>query len=132
MGVTPLRRAAVVSLVSLLAGCGGGFSLGIGGYYEDDEEWPSVSLVATDDGVPAGGALRFVAAAAHHSGIHRVEFMRYDQNVAHVVGVDYTEPYEMVIAAPDDGRDSLHVVARAVANEGQIADSNGVSVAVLP
>lgn len=127
----PARRLACALLPAcLLAGCGGGFSLYYGGDYDG---WaPSVSLAAAQDTVIVGQMVRLVAAAADENGIEYVEFYRLDGGGAVLLGSDPKPPYEWDAVAPDDGRASLRVFARATDRAGNWADSNTVSVSIVP
>lgn len=120
----------VPCLCAVLAGCGGGFFLDIGGSFDSDP--PSVSLAAASTTVQAGQTLRLVAAAADESGIDAVAFCRFDGNTAVLLGSDGREPYEWQTTVPNDGRSVLTFFARATDGVGNRADSALVSVAVVP
>jgi hypothetical protein len=125
-----LYRLIAIAALAALAACGGGLSIGIGGY--DDFSPPSVSLVAEGSSVRAGQALRFSAAAADESGIDSVAFYRLDNNSWVRLGSDGVAPYEWLVLAPNDGRTTLRVFARATDNAGNQADSADVVVDVTP
>ena len=109
-------QALVPCLCAALAGCGGGFYLGIDGSFDNTP--PSVSLAAGASSVQAGQSLRVVAAAADDSGIDRVAFYQLDGNTAVLLG--------------SDGRGELTLFARAYDWDGNRADSARVVVTVLP
>lgn len=119
-----------LAMTLLLAACGGGFSLYIDGSYEYSP--PSVSLAAAQTAVPAGETVRFVAAASDESGIESVAFYRLDGGTAVLLGTDGGEPFEWSTVAPSDGRDALVVFARATDGAGNRADSDAVSVTIVP
>ena len=117
-------------LGAVLAGCGGGFYLDIGGSF--DSSPPSVSLATASTSSQAGQTLRLVAAAADESGVDAVAFYRIDGNSAVLLGSDGREPYEWQTTVPSDGRSVLSFFARATDGAGNRADSAVVSVAVAP
>ena len=129
-----MRAGLASSLVAaaLLSGCGGGVSIGIGGFFGDDVP-PSVSVAATATTVRAGQAVRFVAAASDaDSGIDNVSFYRLDGNNGVLLGTDLTAPFEIETIAPADGRTTLTIFARAQDREGNWADSLAVTIDVTP
>lgn len=111
-----------------LAGCGGNIEFGFGTGFDDDE--PTVTVVASDTSVQAGESVRFVAAAADANGIDRVEFYRVDDSGSVLVETDETEPYDVTIVAPDDGRTTLRVFARAIDFADNEGESQIVSVTI--
>ncbi len=129
------RRVAALVLVGGLnmglAGCGGGFSLGINIGDDFDFSPPSVSLAAPATG-RAGDAVRVAAAAADESGIDAVSFYRLDGNTAALLGSVGNEPYEWLVTVPNDGRATLKLFATALDRAGNRADSAVVSLTVLP
>ena len=133
-GIDGRLRGAMQTLVpclcAALAGCGGGFYLGIDGSFDNTP--PSVSLAAGASSVQAGQSLRVVAAAADDSGIDRVAFYQLDGNTAVLLGSDGREPYEWNVLVPSDGRGELTLFARAYDWDGNRADSARVVVTVLP
>ena len=127
-----LRRTAVLhlGLPLLLAGCGGGLYIGIGG---GDDNPPAVSIATAQTSVAAGGTLHVVAAASdNESGIDEVAFYRLDFNVEVRIGSDGSPPYEWDYVVPDDGRTSMRVFARARDGAGNLADSTVLDVPVVP
>lgn len=124
----------------LLAGCGGGVSVGfgtgvsVGGTFGGsfDRTAPTVSLTAAPTSVQAGRPVRFAAAAADESGIESVSFFRLDGDTPVVLATLGTTPYELDVVAPTDGRGTLTVFARATDNEGNRADSSRIVVTVTP
>lgn len=139
----PGRRASVVALL-LLAGCGGGVSIGfgtaggvsvgVGGTFGDalDRTAPSVSLTTAAASVQAGRSIRLAAAAADESGIESVSFARLDGDTPVVLATLGAGPYEIETTAPTDGRSTVAYFARATDNEGNRADSARVLVTVTP
>jgi hypothetical protein len=129
-----MRAGLVCSLVAaaLLGSCGGGLSIGIGGFCCDDVP-PSVSIASTATTVKAGQPVRFVAAASDaDSGVDNVSFYRVDGNNGTLLGTDVGAPYEIETIAPTDGRTTLTVFARAQDRDGNWADSLAVTVDVTP
>src|SRR4051812_31851729 len=129
-----MRAGLVFSLVAaaLVAGCGGGISIGIGGDFGDDVP-PPVSVASAATTVRAGQAVRFIAAASDaDSGIDNVSFYRLDGNSGILLGTDVSSPYEIETIAPADGRTSLTIFARAQDRDGNRADSLTVTIDVTP
>ncbi len=118
----------------LLAGCGGGVSLGFSGGFDDDFDPPSVSIASNVSTVQAGQPVQLIAAASDQwSGIESVAFYRLDStNNAVLLGTDGSEPYEWTATAPTDGRTTMVVFARARDNAGNRADSALVTITVTP
>lgn len=114
-----------------LAACGGGVFFEVGDGFD---EWPpDVAIAASPDPVAAGATVRVVAAATDpESGVESVVLYRLDGNTAVFIGEDRGAPYEWLIVAPDDGRTTLQLFARATDREGNRADSEVVGVRVLP
>jgi hypothetical protein len=132
---TPFGVALVLAMVlsaGLLAGCGGGFYVAIGDDDVDDRTPPSVSLAAAAASVPAGQALRLVAAAADDRGIDRVVFYRVDNGGNTLLGSDGAAPYEWNATVPSDGRTSVSFFTHAEDRSGNAADSTTVTVTVTP
>lgn len=129
------RFSALLGSV-LLAACGGGFSLGIGYVYDDDDYYdvyaPSVSLAVAQTSVVAGQPVDMVAAAADENGIESVTFFRLDGDFAVLLGTDGVEPFEWQTLAPTDGRTRLLLFARATDRAGNRADSAVVQVFITP
>lgn len=125
----PTRVLVLIATLAMVA-CGGGFSLYIDGSYESSP--PSVSLAAAQTTVRAGETVRLVAAASDESGIESVAFYRLDGGSAVLLGADGGEPFEWAAVAPDDGRAALVVFARATDGAGNRADSDAVSVTIVP
>ena len=127
-----MRAGLASSLVAaaLLGGCGGGISIGIGGFFGDDVP-PSVSVATSATTVRAGQAVRFVAAASDaDSGIDNVSFYRLDGTNGVLLGTDVTAPYEIETIAPADGRTTLTIFARAQDRDGNWAESVAVTIDV--
>jgi Bacterial Ig domain len=131
-GRRPLRSAAAPLAALLLCACGGSLSIGIGIDGSGDFALPSVSLVAAQSSVQAGQTLRLVAAAADQNGIESVAFFRQDSAGAVLLGTDRTEPFELQVVAPADGRTSMVVFARATDGAGNQADSASVQIGITP
>ncbi|HEX6703238.1 MAG TPA: Ig-like domain-containing protein [Albitalea sp.] len=124
-----MRVVRIVVGSLLLSGCGGGVFIGFGNF---DDRPPVVSLTTASTSVGAGQPVRFAAAATDENGIDQVSFYRVDANGAVLLGSDRSEPYELTVTAPVDGRASLAVFARAFDDSGNSADSATVTVAVVP
>jgi len=129
----PLNRAALVlataGCVAALTACGGGVFVGIGA---TDDTPPVVSVATAASSVQAGQTVRFVAAAADENGIDDVAFYLVETNDSTLLGRDSDEPYEWTLTAPDDGRTSLSVFARATDKHGNEADSAIVTIPITP
>ena len=126
-----LARPSCLVAALFVAGCGGGVTFGFGDFFDDFP--PSVSLASAANTVPAGGTVRFIAAASDSdSDIDDVSFFRIDGANATFLGSDRTPPYEWIATAPTDGRTSLTVFARARDRAGNEADSLAVSVTITP
>jgi hypothetical protein len=127
-----LRSLAPFAAALAIAGCGGGVFLGFNFGDIDGDGAPSVSLAVTPVSAAPGGAVRLVAAASDASGIDSVQFFRLDGDVAVSLGADGNEPFEWATALPADAAGSVRFFARATDGVGQRADSNVVSVSVVP
>ena len=129
----PSRLLALVPAVAL-AGCGGGISIGLNYGFGDDLDGtpPSVSIAAPTGPLQAGQVITLVAAASDASGIDSVAFYRVDGPGTTLLGSDGGAPYEWSTVVPTDGRTTLQLFARALDNTGQRADSQIVSVTVVP
>jgi hypothetical protein len=121
---------AGVSTAVVVAGCGGGVWIGFGDDFDDLN--PSVSVATAAASVVAGGTLRVVAAAADDDGIDEVAFYRRDGTRWTRLGADASEPYEWAVSVPADGRTEVMVFARATDRSGRQADSDVLSVPVVP
>lgn len=123
------RRASCLVPLALAA-CGGGVYFEIGDGFD---EWPpDVAIAASPDPVAAGATLKVVAAATDpETGVESVVLYRLDGNAAVFIGEDRASPYEWLVVAPDDGRTTLQLFARATDREGNRADSEVVAVRVL-
>ncbi len=123
----PLAQAA---LTAALAGCGGGFYIGIG---DDDgfDDPPQVSLVASSGSAGIGQPLRLAAAATDDRGVQRVQFFRLERDgSATSLGNDSTAPYEWDTTMPDTAAAEVRFFARAFDTIGQRTDSPSIAVAV--
>ena len=135
-----IRGAAALLLTLGLAGCGGGFSVGVGsgynpGYppgYGYGGSPPSVQLAAAQSSASAGQSVLLVAAAVAQNGIDSVDFYRIDGPNWTLQGSVGAAPYQWQVEVPADGRTTLSVFARAFDRAGNSADSNVVTIAVLP
>jgi hypothetical protein len=130
-----LRRAVAFAAVPVLGSCGGGVYWGSGGAFGDgfDDTPPSVTLATSATSVAPGQAVRVVAAASDESGIDSVLFYRVDGvNATTTLGTDASAPYEWLVVAPTDGRNTLDVVAHAIDNRGNTADSAVLRIAITP
>lgn len=115
----------------LLAGCGGGISIGFGFRGDTDTSPPSISLAASVASAAPGASVTLVAAAADESGIDNVTFYRVD-GVANSpsLGSAVRPPYELRVTVPSDGRSKFTVFARATDFAGNRSDSARVDIAV--
>jgi hypothetical protein len=109
-----------------LSSCGGGFFIGDGIDVED----PDISLIADTSTVIAGDSVKLTAAAADSGGIDEVAFYRLDNGAATRLGSDGRSPYEWTVQAPDDGRTTLQVFARATDEAGNTADSATLTITI--
>ncbi len=127
------RLAAAAAAVAL-AGCGVSFGIGIG---DDDWGWddlpPYVTITSPVTTIAAGQPISFVADASDpESGIDDVRFYRVDGGTYTVLGGDGSAPYEWTTTAPDDGRTTLVVFARARDHAGNSKDSALLTITVTP
>lgn len=127
------RTAAPLLLAMLLAGCGGGISIGFDwGDPWDDGRAPSVSLAVSPDTVRAGQPVRLVAAASDADGIEQVAFFRIENGGSVLLFADGQAPYEFDTLTPTDGRSSVRYFARATDHTGRRSDSVAATVTLLP
>ena len=136
------RPAALAcSLVATvgLAACGGGVSVSGEGYYvdggyyyEDDYTKPVVSIAVAEGVTRPGQALRVAVAAADESGIESVTLFRRDFGGDVVISTLGWRPYEWTVQTPTDGRSSVTYYAQARDNAGNRANSNTVTISVVP
>lgn len=127
------RTVVAALFASLLPGCGGGISFGIGIGDGFDEDPPIVTISSAVSTIPAGQPITLVAAASDpETGIDDVRFFRVDGGVFAALGSDGSSPYEWTTTAPTDGRTSLIVFARARDNAGNTTDSAQITIAVTP
>lgn len=123
-----LRRLLPALLPLALAACGGGIWFGIGDGFDDVP--PSISLTSNVASVAAGGPVTLIAAAADENGVDEVRFYRDDAGVPNLLCSDGSEPFECVTTAPNDGRTSMAVFARATDNEGNTSQSSAIAIAI--
>jgi hypothetical protein len=128
-----LATLALAGSALLLAGCGGGLSLGYTwvddpGYFDAP---PVVQMSPLPSPVQVGGVLRLGAAAADEDGILEVHFYRIDGSVATYLGLDRVPPYQVDTVIPGD-RFTVSYFARAFDAVGRAADSGVVSASVVP
>lgn len=123
------RRLVPLLVAAVLAGCGGGFYIGIG---DEGDGPPSVSLAAPVSSVAAGATVRVVAAAADADGIDELALYRIDGDAAVFVASDTVAPYEWDVLVPADGRSTLRLFARATDGWGDRADSRELVLTVTP
>lgn len=130
-----LRRHRFAAVASALALAGCGLSVGIGVGDDDgwDDEPPNVTITSPVTTIPAGAAITFVANASDpETGIDDVRFYRVDGGTFTILGSDGSAPYEQTTTAPDDGRTTLVVFARARDNAGNTTDSTSITITVTP
>ena len=118
-----VRAGSLATACLLLASCGGGISIGIGGGYDFDDAAPSVTIAASLPTVVAGRSVVLVAAASDNDGIDVVAFFRLDGGIPQPLGTLARPPFELAVTAPDDGRTTLRVFARAIDFSGNRGDS---------
>jgi len=124
-------RLAAASLTLVLAGCGGGLFLGFGDVGFFDSSPPSVSL-ATANSAQRGQTVRLSAAAADDFGIDQVAFFRDEGIDVVLLGADGNAPYEQDTQIPLNAVGSVQYFARATDIDGNVTQSERVSVTVLP
>jgi hypothetical protein len=125
------RAAPPLVLAIVLAGCGGGLYLGIGGGSDGDQP-PTVALAASaSEGLP-GAVVRLVAAATDDFGVDQVTFLRREANGADtVLATDTAEPYQLDITLPGAPACTvLRYLARARDDAGQSGDSIVLEITV--
>lgn len=128
--IAPAACAALGAAL-LVAGCGGGFFIGIGDGFDDGDP-PSVSVVAAPTSAAAGQTIRLSAAAADDLGIDRVEFWRVDAAVDVRLFSDFQSPYAFDAAIPAGTSGSVEFYAVAIDVEGHARASTPVTVAIEP
>lgn len=137
------RAALVVSAFAMLGltACGGGVSVGGDGfsvsgsyydYYDTDYTKPVVSIAVAEGFTRPGQVLRVAVAASDESGIESVTLFRRDFGGDVVVSTLGWRPYEWSVQTPFDGRSSVTYYAQARDNAGNRANSNTVTISVLP
>lgn len=125
----PSRRTVFVlaAATAVLAACGGGVWIGIGG----GDDPPHVSLVASPSSAAAGETVHLSAAASDDDFVDHVTFYRLDDNDNAVrLGEDHDEPYDWDAVMPASNATGVRFIARAVDSIGQWTDSDSVSVSV--
>ena len=127
--MTRLRLVLATAATALLAACGGGLYVSVGG----DGEPPDVSITTAATRVSPGTTFRVVAAASDADGIEQVWFYRLDaEGWVQLTGCkEEVRPYECDVFVPDDGRLTVQVRARAFDGWDDEADSNVLSVPVV-
>lgn len=127
------NRLAAGLAAGVLAGCGVSVGIGVGDEYEWDDIPPDVTISSPVTTIPAGEPITFVATASDpETGIDDVRFYRVDGGTFTVLGSDGSSPYEQTTTAPDDGRTTLVVFARARDNAGNTRDSTSITITVTP
>jgi hypothetical protein len=123
------QRLVALSAAWGLTACGGGIWIGIGG---DDDERPSVSLVANVEAAAPGQPVQLSAAAADDYGVDFVAFYRVtDDGNSVLMGRDDAAPWQWNTVMPPTGGTRVRFYARAQDGGGQRTDSDFVEVAVL-
>lgn len=127
--MNPLPRRLPIALLPLaLAACGGGVWFGIGDGFDDVP--PSISLTSNLATVAAGAPVTLIAAAADEGGVDEVRFYRDDNGTPNLLCSDGSEPFECVTNAPNDGRTSMVVFARATDHDGNTSQSSAIAIAI--
>ncbi|MFM8900837.1 MAG: hypothetical protein ACKOF9_12940 [Burkholderiales bacterium] len=142
---SPRRLAVTLSVLAALGltACGGGVSVGTGGVsvgvgyyddwgYDDDYTKPVVSIAVAEGVTRPGQVVRVAVAASDESGIESVTLFRRDFGGDVVVSTLGWRPYEWSVQTPFDGRSSVTYYAQARDNAGNRANSNTVTIAVVP
>jgi hypothetical protein len=131
-----LSRFVLLAGAAVLAGCGGGWFVAFefGDVDFDDEHRPSVSLAADTSVARPGARVQLIAAATSQNGIDDVGFYRFDAGAetSILLGADGMAPYEWSDTIPLDAGDSVRYFARATDALGRNADSDPVTITVLP
>ena len=122
------RRAGLVLAAALLAGCGGGISIGIG----PDDDPPRVTLAVSHLQAAPGQLLTLLANASDDYGVCCVDFFQVLSPGGRLVYLDTVRrpPYQLTVQLPLDAQDPTQFLARAVDEGGQWAEST-VLVRVL-
>jgi hypothetical protein len=138
---SPRRAVLAFSLLATLglAACGGGvsvsgdgYSVGGGYYYDGDYTKPVVSIAVAEGLTRPGQAVRVAVAASDESGIESVTLFRRDFGGDVVISTLGWRPYEWTVQTPFDGRSSVTYYAQARDNAGNRANSNTVTLSVVP
>lgn len=125
------RLAALCGAAALaLAGCGGGLYISVGD--DDWDQWdnpPRVTLVASTTSAAPGSLVRLAAAASDDYGVDRVLFYRLEPDGrSTLLDTDRSPPYETDTVLPGGGAASVRYFARAIDGLGQTGDSDWVEV----
>ena len=124
-------RGLAAALLALgVSGCGGGFSFG-GSLDSDDDEPPTVDLIASVETIAAGATLRLAAVAIDDGGIERVSFYRLDGTTETLLVSDGSKPYEFALTV-SAGAATQSFVARAYDLDQNVTRSQVVTVTVTP
>jgi hypothetical protein len=140
------RTRLVLSLIATvgLTACGGGVSVSGdgyyvgGGYYDyygdyyNDFTKPVVSIAVAEGVTRPGQVVRVAVAASDESGIESVTLFRRDFGGDVVISSLGWRPYEWSVQTPADGRSSVTYYAQARDNAGNRANSNTVTIAIVP
>ena len=138
---SPRRDVLAFSLIAALGltGCGGGvsvsgdgYSVGGGYYYDDDYTKPVVSIAVAEGVTRPGQGVRVAVAASDESGIESVTLFRRDFGGDVVISTLGWRPYEWTVQTPFDGRSSVTYYAQARDTAGNRANSNTVTISVVP
>jgi hypothetical protein len=126
-----MARAALVSLLLVLGGCGGGIYYSEG--FDDHplvDQPPTASIAANTTVTAPGSTLRLIAAAADDFGVQGVDFYirdaRGDILLAHLNGA----PWEIITTVPNNAVGVVTYVVRAIDDIGQESAPAVVNIAV--
>ncbi len=127
---TVRHAAGVLLAAALLAGCGGGVSIGIG--IGEDDDPPRVSLVVSPTQAVPGQTVTLLADARDDFGVDYVAFYQVlPSGGARRLDIVFVPPYQLSVVLPADALNPTQFFARAVDGANQFGDSALATVQVL-
>jgi hypothetical protein len=125
-------RIGLAAFAMSVTACGGGIY--VGGYWDDDDWPPDVSIAVNPGSAAPGQQVALVAAASDaDSGVDVVMFFRVESSGGITrLATDCCSPYEWITTVPASATGSVRYFARAFDFAGNAADSAPVAVTVLP